>query len=793
MTRILSRTERMETTVLKAVVIGLLVVESAALAAEQPTEQSPHRLWYDKPASRWVEALPVGNGHLAAMVFGGINQERLQLNEGTLWAGGPYDPVNPEAKEALPKVRQLVNEAKYREAARLISEKVMAKPLGQMPYQTVGDLLLSFGGTTNTASYQRELDLDTAIASVAYTTEGVRYTREVFASAPDQVIVVRLASDQPGRISFTASMKTRMAAMIETEGPDTLVMRGKGGSAGGIQGQIRYQARARIIASGGTTTAAGDRVVVSNANEAIVLIAAATSFKRFDDVSGDPESTVKSRLAAAAAKPFARLRAAHLADYQPLFHRVALDLGRSEAMSRPTDERIRRFAEGRDPQLAALYYQFGRYLLISCSRPGGQPATLQGLWNESMNPPWQSKYTININTEMNYWPAESGNLAECVEPLVAMVNDLTVTGARTARSMYGARGWVVHHNTDLWRASAPIDGPNWGMWPTGGAWLCLHLWDRYEFSADLADLRRIYPALKGAAEFFLDTLQEDPVHKWLVTNPSISPENGHPFGSAVCAGPTMDMQILRDLFANTIKAAATLGVDEPLRKQLAAARSRLAPNQIGAAGQLQEWLEDWDLKAGERHHRHVSHLYGLFPGRDIHRRDHPALAAAVKKSLELRGDKATGWATAWRLCLWAHLGDGDHAFQILQYLLSPELTYPNMFDAHPPFQIDGNFGGAAAIAEMLMQSRMTHVPDASNATPTPEIELLPALPGAWPSGAVKGLRARGAFEVDLAWREGKLTQTTLRSLRGGSARLRYGSAIRDVTLGAGQTYRWNGQ
>jgi alpha-L-fucosidase 2 len=410
-----------------------------------------------------------------------------------------------------------------------------------------------------------------------------------------------------------------------------------------------------------------------------------------------------------------------------------------------------------------------------------------------MNPPWQSKYTININTEMNYWPAESGNLAECVEPLIAMVNDLTFTGGRTAREMYGARGWVVHHNTDLWRASAPIDGPNWGMWPSGGAWLCLHLWDRYEFSGDKADLNRIYPALKGASEFFLDTLQEDPVRKWLVTNPSISPENGHPFGSAICAGPTMDQQILRDLFANTIKAAEVLGVDADFRKQLAATRARLAPNQIGEAGQLQEWIEDWDLRAPERRHRHVSHLYGLYPGRDINRRDTPAFANAVKKSLELRGDKATGWATAWRLCLWTHLGDGDHAFSILKHLLSPDLTYPNMFDAHPPFQIDGNFGGAAGIAEMLMQSRLGTVGDALNPAPKATIELLPALPSAWPTGSVKGLRARGGFEVDLSWRDGKLAEATVRSLQGGVAQLRCGAITQEVRLAKGETFRWDGR
>jgi alpha-L-fucosidase 2 len=764
---------------LKWTVLALLAASSAARVTAEPAGDNPLVLWYDKPAVKWVEALPVGNGRLGAMVFGGLNQERLQLNEGTLWAGGPYDPVNPEAKEALLQARQLINESKYREASALISAKVMAKPLGQMPYQTVGDLLLSFPEASG-ENYRRELNLDTATATVTYIKDEVQYTRAVFASAPDKVIVVRFTADQPGRISFAAEMKTPMKATVEADGNDTLVMRGQGGESGGIKGQVNYEARVKAIAKGGKTTAEAGKISVAGADDVTLLITAATSYRKFDDVSGDPESIAKQQLADAAKESFAKLRATQLADYQALFRRVAVDLGQSDAMKLPTNVRIQRFAQDNDPQLAALYYQFGRYLLISSSRPGGQPANLQGIWNESMNPPWQSKYTININTEMNYWPAESGNLAECVEPLIAMVGDLTVTGARTAQEMYGARGWVVHHNTDLWRASAPIDGPNWGMWPSGGAWLCLHLWDHYEFSGDKADLNRIYPALKGAAEFFLDTLQEEPKHKWLVTNPSISPENGHPFGAAVCAGPTMDMQILRDLFANTIQAAATLGVDEDFRKQLAGARARLAPNQIGNAGQLQEWLEDWDMKAPEIHHRHVSHLYGLYPGRDITLHSTPELAAAVKKSLEIRGDKATGWATAWRICLWTHLGDGDHAFEILKFLLSPERTYPNMFDAHPPFQIDGNFGGAAGLAEMLVQSRAG------------EIELLPALPKAWPSGSAKGLRARGGIEVDVVWKDGKLLETTVRSLNDGSTRLRYGSVTREVKLSKGKAYRWDG-
>ena len=756
-------------------------VGAMAQVTNEPVPGNPLVLWYQQPAQKWTEALPVGNGRISAMVFGGVDLERLQLNEGTLWAGGPYDPVNPQAKDALPQVRQLINDGKYQEAAGLIKNRVLARPVSEMPYQTVGDLLLTFAGATNVASYRRDLDLDTATATVSYIRDSVRYTRAVFADAPDNVIVVRLTADQPGKISFSAGLRTPMKATVETNGIDTLVMRGVGGDSSGIKGQLKYEARVKVIATGGRTTADGASISVANANEAVVLITAATSFKKFDDVSGDPESIVTKLVAAASRKSFARLHEAQLKDYQALFHRVALDLGRSEAMKLPTDERIRHFAEGNDPQFAVVYYQFGRYLLISCSRPGGQPAGLQGLWNESKNPPWGGKYTININTEMNYWPAESGNLAECVAPLIAMVNDLSITGARTAREMYGAGGWVAHHNTDLWRATAPIDIPDSGMWPGGGAWLCLHLWDHYEYSGDRKYLQQIYPLMKGACQFFLDTLQEDPRHKWLVTNPSLSPENNHPGGSAVVAGPTMDMQILRDLFQNTINAADTLGLDRDFQKQLADTRPRLAPNQIGSAGQLQEWLQDWDMQAGDIHHRHVSHLYGLFPGRDITLRGTPDLAAAVKKSLEIRGDRATGWATAWRICLWTHLDDGDHAFAILKFLISPERTYPNMFDAHPPFQIDGNFGGAAGIAEMLMQSQPG------------EIEVLPALPQAWPDGSVTGLRARGGFAVDVSWKEGRLVEAAVRSLNGGSTQLRYGAVTHDVKLGKDKTFHWNGQ
>ncbi len=752
--------------------------------AEPPSE--PLSLWYRRAANAWTSALPVGNGRQGAMMFGGIDTEILCLNEDTLWAGGPYVPDNPDALAALPEVRQLIWDGKYNEASRLISDKMMAKPLRQLPYQPVGDLVLEFPDFSEVGNYRRDLNLRTATASVQFESQGAVFTRELFASAPDNVLVMRLKASKPGQINFKLSMRTDQIVVGEQVSgrDDTIVVNGTNQAAEGIDGALKFQCRARILHSGGTlarttrpikrignTTQSADECSLTGADSATILIASATSYKNFHDVSGDPNQLAGELIDKAAAKGVDALRNDQLADYRKLFDRVSLDLGAADDAAEsgaalPTDERIRNFQRSNDPSLVSLYFQYGRYLLIACSRLGGQAANLQGLWNHLTSPPWGCKYTININTEMNYWPANNTNLGECIEPLMSLVEDLQITGARTAKTMYNARGWVTHHNTDLWRASAPIDGPQWGMWPSGGAWLCNTLFDHYEFTRDKAFLQRLYGPMKGAAEFFLDSLVEDPKHKWLVTSPSLSPENGHPHGGANAAGPTMDMQIIRDLFSHCIEAAATLGVDEDFRKQLAATRERLAPNQIGAAGQLQEWLEDWDMQAPEPHHRHVSHLYGFYPGEDISFDDKP-LAAAVKKSLELRGDDATGWGLGWRLNLWARLHDGPHAYKIVQKLLAPAKPQPdspersgvynNLFDAHPPFQIDGNFGGSAGIAEMLVQSA------APRADQPARIELLPALAPQWPSGRVTGLLARGGFEVSLQWRDGKLAGAEIRN------------------------------
>ncbi|MFA6292433.1 MAG: glycoside hydrolase family 95 protein, partial [Victivallales bacterium] len=718
--------------------------------------------------------------------------------------------VNPEAKENLPEARRLVFQEKYSEATDLINNKIMAKPLHQLQYQTAGDVLFSFSKSEKSAEYRRELNLDTAVASVTYVSDGVRFTREILSTPIDQVIAVRITADRPGSISFETTLKTPQNATVSSEGVDTIVLNGVNGSAEGIPGTLKFQVRVRIIPEGGKISSSATSIVVENADSALVLVAVATSYRNYMDVGGDPESLTKKQIAGAEKKSFDDMRNSHVAEHQRLFSRTTLDLGISDSAKLPTDERLQNFADGaKDPQLAALYFQFGRYLLISSSRPGTQPVNLQGIWNESMNPPWGSKYTVNINTEMNYWPAEPANLAECVEPLIQLLKEISVTGARTAKEMYGAGGWVCHHNTDAWRATAPIDCAFWGMWPTGGAWLCMHLWEHYQFSGDRKFLAEAYPIMKGAAEFFIDTLVEEPKGKFLVTCPSVSPENLHPHSSSICAGPAMDRQILRDLFDACINASGILGIDEDFRKKTESVRKRLPPDRIGKGGQLQEWLEDWDMEAKEQQHRHVSHLYALFPSAQITPESTPELAKAAAKTLDVRGDISTGWAIAWRLNLQARLRDAERAYRILRALLDPSRTYPNMFDAHPPFQIDGNFGGTCGIAEMLLQSheedkevissqssviskkKKELVLNKQEAHPSRAfiIRLLPALPSAWPDGSVTGLRARGGLEVDMSWKNGKLKTAAIRSSIGSSCILMYGNKQVSIKIAPGQIFK----
>lgn len=745
-------------------------------AAPAPIPEE-HRLWYTDPARVWTEALPVGNGRIGAMVFGGTQQERLQLNEDTLWSGGPYDPINPQAAEAVPQVRALIAKGDYAAAQALANAAMMGRPLHQMAYQTLGDLLIDMPFDGPADAYRRELDLDAAIATTRFAAGGVAVQREVFASPADQVIALRLSAKDGLLPPITLRLQSPQVAKAETQ-RDSILLSGQGGAAEGIPGALRFAARLRIIAPGGTWRAQGDALHVDPAREVILLVAMATSHRGPKDVSGDPQAITAHQMAAASALPFAALRQRHLAQHRRLYRSASLQLTRGKGAALPTDQRIAANESEDDPALAALYFHYARYLLICSSRPGCQPANLQGIWNDKTNPPWGSKYTININTQMNYWPADPVGLAECFEPLLRLTRELAQTGQETARRMYGARGWVAHHNTDLWRATAPIDGAAWGLWPMGGAWLCNMLWDRWDYGRDRAYLEAIYPLLHGACLFFLDTLQ--PSAQGLVTSPSISPENQHPFGASVCAGPAMDRQILRDLFARTAMAAGELGKDADFAAQLAKARAALAPDRIGKSGQLQEWLEDWDDAAPEPNHRHVSHLYALYPSQQIAPDTTPDLARAARVSLEKRGDESTGWATAWRIALWARLGDGERAHRILRFLLGRGRTYPNLFDAHPPFQIDGNFGGCAAMAEMLINSREGM------------IHLLPALPSAWREGAVRGLVARGGVRVDLVWRQGMLAEAILTSARAQDCTIRLGEVSRGIRLTPGRVLRLKG-
>jgi alpha-L-fucosidase 2 len=755
--------------------VRLQLVSLLLLGVGLHAADSPPQLWYAEPAAKWEEALPVGNGHLGAMIFGGLADERIQFNESTLWTGQPHDYVRAGARDALPEIRRLIAEGKTKDAEKLVREKFLSDPVRQKAYQPCGDLRLQFpehGPAARTTDYRRTLDLDAGVVRVGYRQEGVAYSREVFASHPANALVVRLTADVPGKISFTARLSSpHRGAGARTVGADTLAI------AGQVQpGGVRFEARVRAIATGGKLVVDENGITVDHADNVTLVLTAATSFRNYEDIGADPAERCAATLAKIARATFDALRAAHVADHQGLFRRVKLELGETGAAARPTNERLRdvkRAGLAADPALPALFFDYGRYLLIASSRPGGQPANLQGIWNELLDPPWESKWTTNINLEMNYWPAEVTNLAECHEPLFDLIDDLVVSGGRTAREQYGAGGWVLHHNTDLWRGTAPINNID-GVWPTGGAWLCAHLWDHFLFSGDRDFLaRRAYPAMKSAAQFFVDTLVEEPTHHWLVTTPSYSPEQG-----SLVAGPTMDIQLVRALFRHTRMAAALLGRDADFAARLADLERRLPPNQVGKHGQLQEWLEDVDRP--NNNHRHMSPLWALYPGDDITPAE-PEIWSAAKKLLAWRGDGSTGWSYAWRMPLWARVGDGEMAYRQLAELMARK-TLPNLFDLCGPFQIDGNFGAAAGIAEMLVQSRFDPVSGGA------EVKLLPALPKAWPQGSVTGLRARGDYDVDLAWRGGELQRAVIRAQRDGPIDISLGAHHATLTTHRGESY-----